>query len=127
METNNGIQIDLFNDASPVILDAEKSRANGEAGLAQAEASADAKMPRWVDIAYCRFKDWLKLKPVGFLFMIEEARADILKFMPAPPSHRVFGGIPLKAKRDGLIEFAGTQQVKNVKAHRANAARWRKL
>jgi len=59
--------------------------------------------------------------------MIEDFRTDLTVKLDDPPSLRAFGGISGRAVRDGLITKVGYQQVKNVKAHAANAALWKKV
>jgi hypothetical protein len=43
-----------------------------------------------------------------------------------PPSLRAFGGIINRAAKAGLIQQVGTVKVTNPKAHRANAALWKR-
>lgn len=47
--------------------------------------------------------------------------------LTTPPSLRAYGGIILKAYKEGLIKNVGYGKVKNPKAHAANAAVWIKV
>jgi hypothetical protein len=59
--------------------------------------------------------------------MTEDIRAyaEKEKGFVAPSSQRAWGGPICRAKNEGLIEAVGTKQVKNPKAHSANATVWR--
>jgi hypothetical protein len=43
-----------------------------------------------------------------------------------PPSNRAFGFIPVRAVKEGWIEFSRIAKVKNRKAHATPANAWRK-
>lgn len=115
-------------DKKPEIpqMSLEFGRIERDKGLAQAIDHADESSWGWSDKAYDMFKVWIKNKPDGYEFMTEDFRVDIFGKIDDPPSLRAFGGISGRAVRDGLIEKAGYRQVKNVKAHAANAALWKK-
>lgn len=91
-----------------------------------AVAAANRQHPGWKERCWNLFKEWVMNKPPGYHFMIEDFRlhVEINKKLEMPKSNRAFGFLSVKGNKDGLIEFAGIEKVKNSKAHRANAAVW---
>ena len=84
--------------------------------------NADRQFDGWTDEAYFMLQEFLKKSKQ---FMCEEFREFCeKKGLPVPPSKRAFGGIIMRAKYDGLIRKIRLQNVKNPKAHMANAAVW---
>ncbi len=92
-------------------------------GIEQAMKSANNKTPEWSEQAYNYLLDFIKANR-GKRFMVEDFRAWCSDRLPAPPSLRAFGGLIVRARNAGLIYCCGTDRVKNVKAHRANASVW---
>jgi len=96
-----------------------------EKGMQTAIDHADAVCPGWSDTAYKFFIEWLSQKKSGYPFMVEEVReAAAMAGIPEPPSKRAWGSLTAKARRNGHIVSIGTRQVKNPKAHMANAGVW---
>ena len=61
-------------------------------------------------------------------FMAEDVRVEAeIAEIPIPPSLRAWGGVIQRAKIKGIIVHDGYGQVKNPKAHQANASIWRSL
>lgn len=96
-------------------------------GIDRAVTHANKVHPDWADAAYDILKVYVQ--QTNNPFMCEDVRrfaAD--KFMlPDPPTHRAWGSIMHKAKKEQLIKHCGYNQVKNPKAHQANASLWEKL
>lgn len=93
-------------------------------GIQQSIDSANSAVKNWSDIAY------------GFLlgyarshneFMIEDMRNASVGLVPEPPSNRAWGGIAVRAAKNGIIKRKGFRSVKNVKAHRTPATLWEVL
>lgn len=120
-------QLSLFNDENPVLLDPERGRVLKEKGMQKAVTSADRDTPKWSVYAYKLLIEFLD-KHEG-QFLVEDVRSYAAQFedFPEPPSARAWGSIVKKAKQNGLVRCCGITQVKNVKAHRANASIWLKV
>lgn len=96
-------------------------------GMQQALAHADATTPAWRDMAYAALKEFLDHHPTEEFFG-EDVRewSSTRQLLPDPPHARAWGGVIARAAREGLIRKYGIGQVSNPKAHKANAAIWRK-
>jgi hypothetical protein len=90
-------------------------------GIQQSIDSANSVVKNWSDVAY------------GFLlgyadshkeFMIEDMRIASNGFVPEPPSKRAWGGIAVRAAKNGIIRRKGFRNVKNVRAHCTPATLW---
>jgi hypothetical protein len=94
--------------------------------MQQAVYAADSANPGWQERCWKLFVEWIFRKPPGYHFMIEEFRlhVDAQKKLEKPNSDRAFGFLSRKGQKENLIQSAGTAQVKNPKAHRANANVW---
>jgi hypothetical protein len=105
-------------------LNIDYSRIARDKGIEKAEKSANELHENWSERAYWFFKYFVthSEKP----FKIEEFREWVAEMLPAPRSLRAFGGIAMRAAKEGLIKRVGFAQVDNVKAHRANCALWMK-
>lgn len=103
---------------------AKKAR---DEGIDTAVAHADRVVDFWSVDAYEAFKNWLRAKEMGETFLIEDFRADVAQTLEDPPSRRAFGFIPIRAAKEKLIQRVGYTQVKNITAHKANAALWKKM
>lgn len=93
-----------------------------DAGIETAIKHADQSSDKWSDRAYQLLIQFLLFKK---RFMAEEVRtyANELDF-DTPQSARAWGGVISRAAREFLIIKVGICQVKNPKAHMANAAMW---
>ena len=91
-------------------------------GIKKAVDHAEVKNENWSDVAYDFLKKYITGKRE---FMAEDFRYAAEGIVPEPPSLRAYGGIISRAAKDGLIFRIGYSQVKNPRAHMANAAVWR--
>lgn len=91
-------------------------------GIKKAEDHADEDSPGWTEKAL----DFLRAFP-GDEFQIEDVRTWAERHgLPSPPHKRAWGSVALAARRKGLIEHVGYEQVKNPKAHCAPCSVWRR-
>jgi hypothetical protein len=111
---------DLFNQPPQLPFTGTQLR---DIGMKMATDHADEKSEAWTDKAYRLLEQFANTKGE---FTCEEFRAWARYKIDSPPSLRAFGGIIHRAAHNELIEQVGTVRVKNPKAHRANAALWRK-
>lgn len=93
-----------------------------EAGMAQAVDHANAVHQDWSEKAFEFLKVFIKSNP---MFMTEDLRYASQGIVPSPASQRAWGSIIRRAALEGLIFRSGYGQVKNSKAHRANAGVWK--
>lgn len=95
-------------------------------GMERAERHADQVVDQWSTSAYEYLCSFIMLKRRGFTFMTEDVRrlAELSGKVAIPPSKRAWGGVILKACHRKLIRKVGFQQVKNERAHCANASVW---
>lgn len=95
-----------------------------QAGQELAISHANAVHEGWSEKAYRLLREYVACYG-STPFRAEEVRsyAALMDF-PMPPHARAWGSIFTKGKRIGLIKFLGTTQVKNPKAHCANAGLW---
>lgn len=108
----------MKNKPLPSLFSAEQLR---DAGIKAAEDNANRQYPEWSEKAFnflVSFSSRVKT------FMIEDVREASKGFVPEPPNNRVWGGITVRAKKEGIIKRIGYGQVKNANAHMANAAVW---
>lgn len=105
------------------IFDVRTAALARDNGIEQAMKSANTKIPEWSEQAYDFLLDFIKANK-GNRFMVEDFRAWCADRLPMPPSLRAYGGLIVRARNAGLIYCCGTDRVKNVKAHMANAAVW---
>lgn len=90
-----------------------------DAGIARAIESAENTTPNWSGKAYKFLLEYIKTNKV---FMTEDVR--LASNIPPPPSERAWGGIIVKAVKEGLIKRKGFRNVKNAKAHCTPASLW---
>lgn len=109
-----------------VQLDIFKSSENRDQGIMKAVDHANAVVPNWKDCAHQLLQEFLSVHPGPFMAEDVRAYASQIDF-PLPPHARAWGGVIMRAMNAGLIIQEGTGKVKNVKAHRANAAIWREV
>ena len=95
-------------------------------GMKKAIDHAEQETPNWGDLAFDQLKEFTSMFP-DLEFMAEDFREyAVLRDLPIPPHNRAFGSVMARAARAGLIVKVRYGQVQNPKAHRANAAVWRK-
>lgn len=102
------------------ILDAIQER---DQGIEQAICHADAVCDNWSERAYAILKEFLQINSNGFL--VEDVRLYAeRKGLPEPPSKRAWGGVILRASREGLVKKNGYGITRNVRAHGTPASIW---
>lgn len=107
----------LFDETGAVLRDR---------GMKQAIDHAEQETPQWKELALAKLKEFTT-EFSHLQFMAEDFRAwAVTNGLPKPPHARAFGGVMAKAAGARLIVKVGIGQVKNPKAHRANATIWRK-
>ena len=90
-------------------------------GIQQSIDSANLAVKNWSDIAYGFLLGYANSHKT---FMIEDIRAASTGVVPVPPSNRAWGGVAVRAAKNGVIRRRGFQNVKNVKAHKTPATLW---
>jgi hypothetical protein len=106
-----------------IILDINQGRQLRDLGIEKAVAHADQESAEWRVKAFELLKIFLKDQHSSFMAEDFRRYSELVDF-PQPPNAKAWGGIIVKAKNKGLIRFVTTRQVKNKKAHCANAAVW---
>jgi hypothetical protein len=94
-------------------------------GMNRAVDHANRVVEDWSERAYTELQNFLRSNPGEFMCEDFRGWCAMIDF-PLPPHARAFGGVIARAARAGLIKKAGIGQVKNVKAHCANANVWRR-
>lgn len=108
--------IDLFGGEGEALRDE---------GIKQAVDHADEKTPNWSDMAFEKVREFTQAYP-HLEFMTEELRAWAYhKGLPEPTHGRAWGSIMVRAANKNIIEKVRITQVKNPKAHCANANLWK--
>ena len=97
-----------------------------EQGIYRAISHADGVYQDWSEMAYKMLQDFIRFSD-GDTFMCEDVRQYAEKFtsLPSPPNNRAWGGIIGRARKNGIIKHCGFSQVRNPKAHQANASLWK--
>lgn len=95
-----------------------------EAAIQTAEVHANVVHDGWSEKAYDFLKGYAEINPV---FMAEDVRNASKGLVPSPPTERAWGAIIRRASTEGIIMHGGYNQVKNVRAHHANASVWKSL
>lgn len=99
-----------------------------DAGIERALENANEQIDNWSDIAYSALQVFVALHP-DQTFMAEDVRNYAYDHLaiPYPPHCRAWGGVMLRASRQGLIRKVGVEPVKTPSNHMANAAVWEKV
>ena len=92
-----------------------------DTGMRLALESANEKHDTWGDRCYQLLTRFITIRNQ---FTCEEFRE--WAQIETPPSLRAYGSVIMRAAKEGLIEKVGYIQVKNPKAHCANASLWHK-
>jgi hypothetical protein len=118
------IQQQEFNfDAKPD-LNVKEARRLRDEGIETAVAHANKVEPRWIDKAYEYFKNHFLLSTNG-AFQMEEFRSYCAMMdFPLPAHNRAFGGVVVRAVKEGIIKSVGKQATRSKKSHCANAELW---
>lgn len=95
-----------------------------DAGMKKAVVHADLVVSGWSAQAHSFLVDFVRIHEGEF--MAEDVREKSRGIVPAPPHLRAWGQIIRSASVSGLIRRVGYGQVKNSKAHNANAAIWKR-
>lgn len=98
-----------------------------DAGMNAAVGHANRVFGNWDERAYRVLLQYININP-DLQFMGEDVRkyAYAKTDLPVAPHQRSWGAIITRAVKSGVIKKVGMGKVKNVKAHRANAAIWKK-
>jgi hypothetical protein len=88
-------------------------------GHQMALIAAEHAGAEWSEVAYEAFVDFAKSRKY---FTTEEVRQS--SDVPAPPDSRVWGAIPLKAKKDGVVSAAGWVKAQSTKVHGMVVTQW---
>lgn len=96
-------------------------------GMQMSLFNADLNNPGWPEQARWQVERYLRLYPEKRFQTEDVRRWAYQRGLPEPPSHRAWGSVISKAKRDGLIRFVGYENVENPLAHCTPAAVWEKV
>jgi hypothetical protein len=111
-----------------ITFDKQEAERLRDSGIKTAMDHAEAVEPGWNEKADQMFHEWLKGWPSGYRFLIEDFRMSAtIRGLSEPPSNRSFGGVPLRAKKLGLIKSAGLAQTTSKKQHCCFATQWEKI
>ena len=88
--------------------------------------NAELKVPLWGARALSFLIEYLTINPYK-AFQTEDVRTwAYASGLPTPLNCRAWGSVISNAKKNGLIEFVGHENVDNPLAHSTPAAVWRK-
>ncbi len=107
------------------LMDLFDGKTLAKAGLELALESAEKKDSGWQSKCWLLFLDWLRYKPQGYLFMIEDFRRFAEGRIVPPPSNRAFAFLAKRGQKENLICFNRIKKVNNRLAHSANANEYR--
>lgn len=98
-------------------------------GINQAVEHAGAVHKNWYEKACNVAKQYIKTKPKGYKFMMEEIRnwGEDNNLLPTPPSKRAWGAVSRFVTTTGLARIIGYGSVTNPLAHRTPASVYVKL
>lgn len=111
-------QLDLF--SQPLESETTKEQLR-DAGIRQAVDHADMLHINWSENAFQYLKHYIRDNKV---FMAEDVRESARGIIPEPPSKRAWGGVIVRAVKQGMITRIGFSNVKNIKAHCTPATLW---
>jgi hypothetical protein len=94
-----------------------------DAAIQQASANAERKHPGWNEQAYQFLLDFIKDRSDPFMAEDVREAANRKKF-PLPPSERAWGGVFVRAAKEGIIKNNGYAPKKKADAHRTPAILW---
>jgi hypothetical protein len=87
--------------------------------------NAERNCPDWHGMAMRVLGNYIRKFP-GKKFQAEDLRAwAYAQGLPEPPSHRAWGSVIVSAKRKGIIQFVGYENVDNPRAHSTPASVWK--
>jgi len=91
-------------------------------GIRKATQHANQVHEDWSDKAFYFLKWFVTRQHIEF--MAEDVREASKNFVAEPPSKRAWGGVIVRAKKQGIIKSVGFRKVSNAKAHSAFATLW---
>ena len=87
--------------------------------------NVQSKSPDWKKLAMAALENYILNHP-GEKFQTEDVRGWAYGYgLPEPPNRRAWGGVMVSAKRRGIIQFVGYENVDNPLAHSTPASVWR--
>lgn len=99
-------------------------RARRDAAIAQAADAARRNAPAWAPAAWAVLCRHIAAIGRGAIFQTVDIRLGNY-LLPDPPEPRAWGAIMRRAKREGLIEFAGYAPCNDPRQHYAATTQWR--
>ena len=100
-----------------------ETRIRRDDGINRAVKHANCVDPHWSDSAYDLLVAFLVFHPNPFL--TEDVREYAEQHgVPIPPSKRAWGGIVIRAAKEGLIKKIGYRNTTNPKSHATPATEW---
>lgn len=89
------------------------------------QTAVDHAGPVWSEKAYGVLQNFLISQHGEFMAEDVRSYAAVIDF-ELPPHARAWGGVIMRANKEGIIKQVGFGKTKNVKAHRTPAAIWRR-
>jgi hypothetical protein len=87
--------------------------------------NAEKSFPGWKDLAMAALENYILNHP-GENFQTEDVREWAYSVgLDKPKNDRAWGGVIVSAKRRGIIQFVGYENVKNPRAHSTPASVWK--
>lgn len=107
-------------------IDFAAAKAARDAGIQAATDHADAVTPKWSDIAYGYLHDFAC---TAESFTSEDVRtaAYATEAVPTPPNERAWGGVFMRAARNGVLLRDGYDTARDPKVHCNVVTRWKSL
>ena len=107
-------------------LDFTAARAARDEGIQRAQARADRDVPEWSEVALGCLKRFAALHAT---LTAEEVRDYAYREigLPKPANERAWGGVFLRARKDGIIAEGVMERAKDPRVHCSYMMRWRSL
>lgn len=107
-------------------IDFAAAKAARDAGIQAATDHADAVSPKWSDVAYGYLHNFAC---TAESFTSEDVRtaAYASEAVPTPPNERAWGGVFMRAARNGVLLRDGYDTARDPKVHCNVVTRWRSL
>lgn len=105
-------------------LGLDRGRALREEGIRRAEVRVNREIPKWSDQAVEAAKRWILARDFTPFFIHELREALYADGLPEAPELRVWGGIPRRLAKLGLIRHAGIHYSDLPEQHMAHKAKW---
>ena len=91
-------------------------------GIERSLSTANSMIENWADKAYDVLVQYIETTKE---FMTEDLRKYSESYIEVPHSTRAWGGIMVRACKEGLIERIGFKNVSNPRAHSTPATLWK--